>query len=192
MPWEFAWIDWVFIALIAYNALVGLFRGLVQELFKLGAIIAGWLAAGAYCNKAGAALFSDFKSKVLADSLAYLLVFIAVYIAVRITGFIAKKLLRLAVTAYVDRAAGLVFGSLKGFVFAIVLFLIIVNQSFFKVNNLLKRSLFCPLALEVSLSVRDRLPSSAAGGLGRAKAVIYDDYKAGKQKPYFKRNHRPR
>jgi len=192
MPWELAWIDWVFIALIALNALAGLFKGLVQELFKLCALVVGWLAAGAYSKRVKDHFFSDFKSLALADILSYLLVFIAVYIVVRIAGFIAKKLFRLVLTAYVDRAAGLVFGSLKGFIFALMVFLIIVNQSLVNINDLLKRSFFCPLALEAALSVKDRLPISAAGGLERAKAVIYDENKAGKQNHYFKRNHRPR
>lgn len=108
-------LDIILVLPLLWFAWRGLSRGLVNELASLLALIAGIWAA---------IRFGDFTQAWLRDSfqiegeytrtLAFSITFIAVVFLINLIGRLVSKVLDLALLGWINKAAGLVFGVLKG------------------------------------------------------------------------------
>jgi membrane protein required for colicin V production len=113
--------DIAVLVVVVLSALLGLWRGVIREVFALAA----WLAAIACMF-----LFGDKLAKMLPIALdtpwlrslaAYALVFIGVFILLSIVGFLFSKIVNAIGLSFVDRALGMVFGLLRGGLIAVLL-----------------------------------------------------------------------
>ncbi|MCD8339157.1 MAG: CvpA family protein [Burkholderiales bacterium] len=114
-------LDWVIIAILAVSTLLGLFRGMIRELFALG----GWIAAFVFSIwYAG-----DLSEKIPLKSagplgryfIAILIIVIASVFAAGLIGNIIRKILSLASVGAQDKGLGGFFGLLRGAVIVMVL-----------------------------------------------------------------------
>jgi membrane protein required for colicin V production len=115
--------DYFVIAVVLLSAGLGIWRGFVYEIFALGAWITGIVCAVVFGQKVATWITFNLDEwlKVVA---AYALVFIAVFVAVSVAGFIFTKIVRAVGLSPVDRGLGAMFGIVRGvLIVTVVVFL---------------------------------------------------------------------
>jgi membrane protein required for colicin V production len=117
-------IDLVFILLMALAIFKGYSRGFIVAIFSFFALMAGLAAA----LKLSAVVAQKLQEKMNLDSyflpvFSFVLVFLAVVVAVRLGAALIKKVARLAFLGWVDSFAGIMlYAILYVFVYSVVLF----------------------------------------------------------------------
>lgn len=111
------WLDLTLLAIWVILALVGLFKGLIRMIFPLAGLVLGIFLAGKF-HASLAKELSFVEGENLSRILAFILIFLAVLIAVSIGGIFARKFLRLLTLGWLDRLGGLFVGILIGWIAA--------------------------------------------------------------------------
>ncbi|MDP5239790.1 CvpA family protein [Uliginosibacterium sp. 31-16] len=113
--------DYVFLGFLLLSVLLGLWRGLISEIFAL----LGWVVAIAVAWQAAKPLapFLDgiIQTPWLRWPLAFLLVFIALLIVLAVLRWILRSLLAASGLSPVDRFLGGCFGAVRALVVAVLL-----------------------------------------------------------------------
>lgn len=114
-------LDILFIVIAGFFLIRGLFRGLVTEIGALIGVVGGFLLANAYYDKA-----APYVGKVITDSswvgiASYAGIFLGVILLTSVIAAILHRLLNATPAAWLDHAAGLVLGGLKGVLICCVL-----------------------------------------------------------------------
>ncbi|WP_265823029.1 CvpA family protein [Geovibrio ferrireducens] len=116
--------DIVLLILIGAFAVRGLIKGLVHELFGIGAIIIGYIAAYKYSLTVGS-LFKSFDlSEKSLSALGFVIVFIVTYLVVMIIAVFIGKIIKNVSLSDVNRGGGMVFGAFKA---AVILSVILTS-----------------------------------------------------------------
>ncbi len=116
--------DWVIVGVLALSCLIGLWRGLMREIFS----VAGWVAAVVlsvrYAVPLGAQLPVDIGVAALRTSIAVVLIVVACVFSAALLGFVVHKFLTAVQLSGTDRVLGGLFGLLRGvlILFAVVYF----------------------------------------------------------------------
>jgi len=116
-------LDIAIIALCLGFAVYGIFQGMVRQLFSWGGLILGHIAGVRYYETVQEYLRLDFPH---AEIVAYLLVFLGVYVIVRLAGLIVERVVRRSELSGADRAAGMVAGFAKGALLSVLLVFVLV------------------------------------------------------------------
>jgi membrane protein required for colicin V production len=118
-------IDWLIVAVVTASAMLGVFRGLVREVFSVIGWVTGIILALRFAVPLGDWLPSDLAWQALRTSLAALALIVTSVFAAAIAGWALHKLLAAAHLSGTDRMLGAVFGVLRGvlIVFVAVLFI---------------------------------------------------------------------
>lgn len=116
-------LDLILAVLIAWFAVSGIVLGLVRQLFSLGGLVAAHLAGIRYYAFAQGALGLSFQ---YAEVVGYAIVFLAVYLAVRLIGGLIEDRVRKSKLSGTDRLAGLAAGLVKGALFSILIVFLLV------------------------------------------------------------------
>ncbi|RST31861.1 CvpA family protein [Sphingomonas ginkgonis] len=116
-------LDVFVLLLLGGGTLIGFVRGFVQEALALAAWIAGIVALKLF-HADLAVWLSHRASPGGASLLAFALLFLPVYVAVRLLARLAGRTARKSVLGPVDRVLGGGFGMLKGLVGATLFFLL--------------------------------------------------------------------
>jgi membrane protein required for colicin V production len=109
-------VDWILLAVLGLSMLMGLWRGLVQEVLSLAGWVAAFFVAQIYAPQAAAWLPMEGSSQMLRYAAGFVAVFIAVLIATVLVSFVIKKLASAVGLGPLDRLLGSVFGLLRGLV----------------------------------------------------------------------------
>lgn len=116
--------DIVLLILIGAFAVRGLIKGLVHELFGIGAIIIGYITAYKYSLTVGS-LFKSFDlSEKSLSALGFVIVFIVTYLVVMIIAVFIGKIIKNVSLSDVNRGGGMVFGAFKA---AVILSVILTS-----------------------------------------------------------------
>jgi membrane protein required for colicin V production len=107
-------LDWIIVAVLGLSALLGLWRGLMRELFSVAGWIAGVVIAIKYAATVGELLPRDFAWPAFRTGLAALGIVIACLFIAAALGWLIRKLLAAAKLSGTDRALGALFGLLRG------------------------------------------------------------------------------
>lgn len=121
----------------------GIWVGCIRQLASLIALVVGFVAAGRLCNDFYHTILPFISSPNIAFIVSYLILFIAIYLAVILLGLGLKKVIDIVLLAWFDRALGGLLGAAKAIFIASLAFMIlssIVSGS----NNLLRRSITYP------------------------------------------------
>ena len=117
-------LDIFVLLLLGGGALVGFVRGFTQEVLALIAWIAGIAAVKLFHAPVAAALAGSAGSATSASMLAFAILFLPTFIALRLFGRAVGGRARRSVLGPVDRLLGGGFGMLKGLIGAVLVFLL--------------------------------------------------------------------
>jgi membrane protein required for colicin V production len=108
-------LDILFVVIGIISIIIGIRRGLVSELFRLLALLAGFLSAYLYSRRGAEYLTS--VPKQLASTLSFIIIFIAAALIVLGIGWVIRKMVHLTPLGWIDSLFGGVIGLLKTFTF---------------------------------------------------------------------------
>jgi membrane protein required for colicin V production len=109
--------DAIVFALLLISAMVGFSRGAVREVVAMAALVIAAVAAVLGLKVMGPAMGRLIATPWISAVAALLLVFAAVYVAVRLAGAgLAKRIHRADVLGALDRTIGLLIGLVRGLV----------------------------------------------------------------------------
>jgi membrane protein required for colicin V production len=111
--------DYAVIVVILLSAGLGIWRGFAYEIFALGAWITGIVCAIVFGQQV-ASWFTFNLAEWLKLIAAYALVFVLVFVAISVAGFVFTKLVRAVGLSPVDRGLGAMFGIVRGCLIVVV------------------------------------------------------------------------
>lgn len=115
------WVDWVILALLAMSVIGGVIRGLLTQVAMFVGAFLGLLVANTNYGSATDFLGSFFPKTGTLAAVAYLLVFVLVWLLVALGAQTVRTVLRASFLGCFDRAGGAVFGLVQGILFVEVL-----------------------------------------------------------------------
>jgi len=142
-------IDVVFMVIIAISALRCAARGFISELLSMAAFIFGLLAA-IFFFRGGALLIRGWfmpEVKVLPEIIAFVALFLLVYIAIKTVEATIKKIIEGVQLGQLDHFLGFLFGCVEGVVIVCLLLFLISILPFFNADSVLEKSLFAKILL---------------------------------------------
>jgi len=121
----------------------GIVQGVVRQLFSWTGIILGHVAGVKYYEAAQQRLNLDFPH---AEIVAYLLIFIGIYLVFRLVGLFIEQWVRGSELSGTDRAAGMLAGFVKGALLSVLLVFVLVIL-LPRDTGLLRKSTLAPRAM---------------------------------------------
>jgi membrane protein required for colicin V production len=109
-------VDWILLAVLALSFLLGLWRGIVQEVLSLAGWVAAFYVSQMYAPLAAAWLPMEGSSQMLRYAAGFVVVFVAVLVATVLVSFVVKKLISAVGLGPLDRLLGSLFGLMRGVV----------------------------------------------------------------------------
>ena len=113
---ELTAVDWILLAVLGLSFLLGLWRGIVQEVLSLAGWVAAFYVSQMYAPLAAAWLPMEGSSQMLRYAAGFVVVFVAVLVATVLVSFVVKKLISAVGLGPLDRLLGSVFGLMRGVV----------------------------------------------------------------------------
>ena len=120
-------LDYVFIVILGYCLVRGVFRGLIKELSSIIGVLGGFYAGYSYYPGVARYLSRWVSNTGYLNILSFFMLFLLVFLVVSFIGAILKYLMNIAFLGWTDRICGAVFGAVKGLLIAIVLVLVLTT-----------------------------------------------------------------
>lgn len=111
-------IDYVLLALLLFFAVMGFFRGIVSQLFSIVGMVGGFMGAKLFYLKAVDWAGLDVQYGTV---IAFILMFLAIFIIVKLLGVLLEKILKAAKLSLFNRFCGFFLGLVKGFALCVLL-----------------------------------------------------------------------
>jgi len=146
---NFTTIDIIFMILMGVMAFRGLFKGLIRELFSFGALLVGLLSAMAFYGRVAAFFSGQFGDRSWNQGLAFFVVFILVFIALKFLENIILKMMEETAAFSVDKGLGFLLGLLEGIIICSLVTYFLDTQTLFNTDRLLGGSFFVPLLVQI-------------------------------------------
>jgi membrane protein required for colicin V production len=109
-------VDWILLAVLGLSLLLGMWRGIVQEVLSLAGWVAAFYVSQMYAPAAAAWLPMEGSSQMLRYAAGFVVVFVAVLVATALVSWTIKKLLSAVGLGLLDRFLGSLFGLMRGVV----------------------------------------------------------------------------
>jgi membrane protein required for colicin V production len=109
-------VDWILLAILGLSLLLGLWRGIVQEVLSLAGWVAAFYVSQMYAPMAAAWLPMEGSSQMLRYAAGFVLVFVAVLVVTVLVSWMVKKLISAVGLGPLDRLLGSLFGLMRGVV----------------------------------------------------------------------------
>ena len=109
-------VDWILLAVLGLSFLLGLWRGIVQEVLSLVGWVAAFYVSQMYAPMAAAWLPMEGSSQMLRYAAGFVVVFVAVLVATALVSWVVKKLISAVGLGPLDRLLGSLFGLMRGVV----------------------------------------------------------------------------
>ncbi len=109
-------VDWILLAVLGLSLLLGLWRGIVQEVLSLAGWVAAFYVSQMYAPMAAAWLPMEGSSQMLRYAAGFVVVFVAVLVATVLVSWVIKKLISAVGLGPLDRLLGSLFGLMRGVV----------------------------------------------------------------------------
>jgi membrane protein required for colicin V production len=116
-------LDILFIGILVFCLIRGLFRGLVLELSSIIGVLAGIYFASLYYPEVSNILSQWVSEAAYRNIISLILIFIGIFILINLLGRIVKMILKIAFMGWFDRIFGAGFGVFKGCLIGSVLLL---------------------------------------------------------------------
>lgn len=150
-------LDYIFGAIILVATIRCVLKGFVAEIVSMAAI-----GGGILCGVLFSARGAEIAAGVLGDSpwnrvIAFLVLFLAVYLALKISEGLLYRFLEALQLENLDRALGFFLGFAEGVALSVLVLLVLGSQPFFNIDQLVDQSMFARLVIAL-------VPASAGGG----------------------------
>ncbi len=109
-------VDWILLAVLGLSLLLGVWRGIVQEVLSLAGWVVAFYVSQLYAPLAAAWLPMEGSSQMLRYAAGFVVVFIAVLVATVLVSWVVKKLVSAVGLGLLDRLLGSIFGLMRGVV----------------------------------------------------------------------------
>lgn len=121
------WIDFVLIGLLLVAIIIGSRRGLFSGLMGMLGLVGGVIFAINYTDQITAKFLSHMRvSTVMVVFMEFIVVFVMVYVGIKLLGYLFYKFASLKPLGNVDKAGGAIMGIFQGWiVLGVILFLFI-------------------------------------------------------------------
>jgi membrane protein required for colicin V production len=119
-------VDWVVVIILASAVLGGLVQGFFRSVCGLLGLILGLVIAAWNYTKVASLFLPIVKIPAVANTIAFLLIAIAVMALIGLIGNLLAKTLRLLGLGWLDGLAGAVFGFFQGVVLVVIGILVVV------------------------------------------------------------------
>jgi len=142
------------LALLIFVAFLvrGVWVGFIRQISSLIAMIGGFALAGYFDSEFYRFILPYIDNSHTAFLITYIVLFIAFFFLIKLTGLGLKKVMDVSLTTWFDRTVGGLFGIAKGFFFLSLLF--VVKTSFMSgSNNYLKKSISYPFLSSSSKAI---------------------------------------
>ncbi len=117
-------LDITVIAIIIITTVLGFWKGMQKQIFGLGGVVIGYIAAtNLYEPVAG--LFSS-KDSSLAQIMSFILIFIFGKSGISFIGWLARNLFKDLDLTWINRTGGSLLGMLKGLIIVMILILTVL------------------------------------------------------------------
>jgi membrane protein required for colicin V production len=114
-------LDWIFLAIVGFSMVLGLWRGLVFEVLSVISWIAAFVLAQWFAPDVAQWLPMAGATEVVRYAAGFLLVFVAVVFTGGLVAFVLKKLVAAVGLSPADRMLGAVFGAVRGVLLLLVI-----------------------------------------------------------------------
>ncbi|MDR2693995.1 MAG: CvpA family protein [Chitinispirillales bacterium] len=135
-----AFFDMVIGVLAIVFGVLGAKRGLISEVFRFAAFLAGFFVAFLYYRDLQGVMGGFAQNRQFVALTAFIVLFIAVFILITLTGFLLRKFTDAVTLGWVDHICGLLFGLLKVGVIAWAACLSIASLPIQKIQDEFARS----------------------------------------------------
>ena len=151
-------LDIIIICLLVIFFIRGLFRGLVQEVLSLAAVVLAVYLASSFRHLLVPHLQRYIETQMIVNGLAYGLIFVGTLIVFWLLAKLLKSILDISMLGWIDRTMGGLFGLLEGVLISLILLMFI--QSFAPNSAWLKESYLAPRSQHLIRMVGDLAPDS--------------------------------
>jgi len=166
------------LAVIGLGIAMGLWKGLVRQLFYLGGIIIGYIAAGKFYLPV-AAVFSKTDSN-LAKAVSFLAIFILCILLFSVAGHFLARLLKIGGLSWLNRLGGGFLGFVKALLVIVIVTIVLV--AFLPSDStLLRNSMTLPYIISTTQFIKRYVPAEMKEKFSR-KADEMKNYWIEKQK----------
>jgi membrane protein required for colicin V production len=118
-------LDIVLLAVIALCGVLGLYWGFIRQVLAIAGLLAGVVLAGRYGGRVADWLSSFISNETIAQLLGFLLVLIAVSAAASLIATLLRRFVGLLFLGWLDHLIGGVLGLLQGGLVAAVVLLVV-------------------------------------------------------------------
>ncbi|MDY7000239.1 MAG: CvpA family protein [Thermodesulfobacteriota bacterium] len=179
-------LDIVFIVIVAFFLIRGLFRGLFKEVVSTLGVFLAWWAANTYHETLAPFIGTWLKDPGLMHVIAYFAVFVGVMIGVMIVAWTLSRAFRIMLPSWLEFPGGALFGLLKGVLICCVV-LITLNAF---MPSATANSIVAPYLESVSSvmakylpdSMKDFDPSKLQKKLAKEKKEFMENFLSGEKK----------
>lgn len=109
-------VDWILLAVLGLSFLLGIWRGIVQEVLSLVGWVAAFYVSQMYAPMAANWLPMEGSSQMLRYAAGFVVVFVAVLVGTVLVSALIKKLISAVGLGPLDRLLGSLFGLMRGVV----------------------------------------------------------------------------
>lgn len=128
--------DIFIIVVVSFGLLRGFFRGFIKEVASIVGVVAGFYVSYTYYKpfasflnqvvcKLGVGVINSWES--YGNIVSFFILFVGILAITTIIAQIIKKFLKIVFLGWVDKLFGVIFGSLKGILFASVVFMVLTG-----------------------------------------------------------------
>lgn len=118
-------LDWIFIGIIGFSAIYGLFKGLVKEVISILAVIVGLIGASRLYERMSPLLETRGLGEQAAKIISFFILFILIFIAIVLIGRLIHKFVHAIFLGWLNRLGGVGFGILRGIVISAIIIMIL-------------------------------------------------------------------
>lgn len=136
----FTFIDIVFLIIILAFALTAALHGLIKEVFGKIAVIAGLYVAFFFCGALAPSLSGVVNNPTVDIVLAFVLLFIATFIFVKIIQIVLQKIFSGEILGSLDHMLGFAFGAVEGILVVSCVLILMKAQIWFDFSSLTENS----------------------------------------------------
>lgn len=151
-------LDIILICILALFLARGFYRGLVQEVLSLIAIVLAVVLAGSYQHIVSPHLELYLTNEMTVSILSFVIIFFGTIIVFWLLAKVIRAILDISLLGWIDRLAGGVFGLLEGVLIGLIALMFI--QTFMPKSDFFQNSYLAPRAQHMVELLADYAPES--------------------------------